>query len=116
VHTLGPAEQRAAYERYVVPETRRIFFQAALGMVKPHGPTRVRFDNPSRPPLLLIAGGDDHIIPPSLNLANYRRYRRSPARTDFKLFPGRTHAIILQPGWEEVARYAAEWLEQRAAE
>jgi pimeloyl-ACP methyl ester carboxylesterase len=112
VHTLGPAEQRAAYERYVVPETRRIFFQAAQGMVYTRGATRVAFANSSRPPLLLIAGSDDRIVPASLNLANYRRYRFSPARTDFKVFPGRTHAIILQPGWEEVAQYAAEWLER----
>jgi pimeloyl-ACP methyl ester carboxylesterase len=112
VHTLSPSDQRAAFERYAVPETGRIFFQAALGMAAPRGPTRVNFANPARPPLLLIAGGQDRIVPPSLNLANYRRYRFSPARTVFKEFAGFTHAIILQPGWEEVARYAAEWLEK----
>lgn len=111
VHTLAPAEQRAAYERYVVPETGRIFFQAALAMANPWGATRVTFRNPARAPLLLIAGERDHIIPPSLNLATYRRYRFSPAATSFREFPGRTHAIILQDGWDEVARFAAEWIE-----
>lgn len=110
VHTLSPADQRAAYDRLVVPEAGRIFFQAALALADPRSATRVDFRNPDRAPLLLIAGSDDRIIPPSLNRANWRKYRRSPARTDFKVFPGRTHAIIAQPGWEEVARYAAQWL------
>jgi hypothetical protein len=32
--------------------------------------------------------------------------------TAFKEFPGRGHFICGQHGWEEVADYAANWLEQ----
>jgi pimeloyl-ACP methyl ester carboxylesterase len=109
---IPEAVQRAAYERHVVPETRRIFFQAAESLFDPEGPMHVNYRNPDRAPLLLIAGSDDRIVPAVQNRSNYAKYLGSAARTDFKEFAGRTHWIIAQEGWEEVAGYAAAWLEQ----
>jgi hypothetical protein len=34
---------------------------------------------------------------------------RSEAITEYKQFPGRSHFIVGQEGWEEVADYALEW-------
>jgi hypothetical protein len=45
-----------------------------------------------------------------MNLANFRKYARSTAVTDHHQFPGRTHWTLRQPGWEEVADYALDWL------
>jgi dipeptidyl aminopeptidase/acylaminoacyl peptidase len=45
-----------------------------------------------------------------MNLANYRKYARSTSVTDYHAFPGRTHWIIGQPGWEEVADYVMDWI------
>jgi hypothetical protein len=36
-------------------------------------------------------------------------YRDSAAVTDFKGFPARSHYIIAEPGWREVADYALSW-------
>jgi alpha-beta hydrolase superfamily lysophospholipase len=101
VNTLPLEEQRAAYERYVVPESRRVpreSLTAKVDFKKPH------------PPLLLIAGSADNIIPASLNQANYAKYKLSPSVTDFKEFAGRTHFIIGQKGWEQVADFVLAWL------
>jgi pimeloyl-ACP methyl ester carboxylesterase len=100
-NTLSPGEQQAAYERYVVPESRRVPRESLI--------TRVDFRK-SHPPLLLIAGESDNIIPASLVKANHRRYKPSPSITDFKEFSGRTHMIIGQAGWEEIATYILAWL------
>ena len=43
---------------------------------------------------------------------NYRLYKKSKAITDYKEFPNRTHFILGQPGWEEVADYALDWATQ----
>jgi pimeloyl-ACP methyl ester carboxylesterase len=110
VNTLSPEKQRAAYDRQVVPETGRIFFQTALSLVNPGSPARVRFGNPARSPLLLIAGGSDHIVPAAINRANFRKYRRGSATTGFKEFQGRGHWIIAEDGWEEVAAFILGWL------
>jgi pimeloyl-ACP methyl ester carboxylesterase len=111
VHTLPAAEARDAYDRHVVPETGRIFFQGAVAPIDPRSPTRVNFANGTRAPLLLIAGEKDHVVPAVVNRRNYRAYGRSAARTDFREFPGRVHWIIAEDGWQEVAEHIAGWLD-----
>lgn len=110
VHTLPEAEARAAYEEHVIPETGRIFFQGLLAAVDSKSPTTVNFANGARAPLLLVAGSEDRIVPASVNRRNHRKYAGSGAVTDFVEFPGRTHWIIAQPGWEEVAGHVSGWL------
>ncbi|HLQ62047.1 MAG TPA: alpha/beta hydrolase [Candidatus Acidoferrales bacterium] len=110
VNGLAEAEQRAAYDRYVVPETGRIFFQS--GLQSPA--TGVNFKNSKRAPLLITAGGEDHIVPVSLNRSNFRRYAGSGAVTDFQEFPGLRHWVIAEPGWEEVAEHVTAWFERQA--
>ncbi|MFI5254907.1 MAG: alpha/beta hydrolase [Candidatus Limnocylindrales bacterium] len=114
VHSLPPEQQRAAYDTHVTPETGRVFFEAALADLLRHGPTRVDFGNARRAPLLIIAGADDRIVPARVVRRNHRKYRAAGTVTDFREFPGRTHWIIAQDGWEEVAGFAAGWLEAHA--
>jgi pimeloyl-ACP methyl ester carboxylesterase len=116
-NTMSEADAYAAYERYAVPGPGRPVFQAALANLRPWAdPTAVNFHNADRAPLLLIAGADDQQIPPSVVRDNDRKYRRSEAVTDFKEFAGRSHLIIAQQGWEEVAAYALSWARAKAAE
>ena len=103
VNTLPPAFQRAAYDRYVVPESRRVPLQSLTGVAG------IDFKRP-HPPLLLTAGSIDHIIPASLNRSNYARYKQSPSVTDFKEFAGRTHFLIGQDGWQAIADFVLAWL------
>ncbi len=112
VHTLPEAEQRAAYETHVVPETGRIFFQDGFSMLAPSSPVRVNFQNQERAPLLIIAGTNDLIVPQAVVKATYRKYSRSQVKTDLLTFENRTHWIIAQPGWEEVAAAITLWLKQ----
>jgi pimeloyl-ACP methyl ester carboxylesterase len=106
VNTLPLEEQRAAYERYLVPESRRVPTQSLTAA------GRVDFKK-SHPPLLITAGEKDHIVPASLNRTNYRKYQGSSV-TEFKEFPGRDHFLIGERGWEEVADYSLSWLEKVA--
>jgi pimeloyl-ACP methyl ester carboxylesterase len=104
VNTLPLAEQRAAYDRYVVPESRRIPRESLTA--------KIDFKN-THSPLLLIAGSADNLIPASLNRSNHAKYRKSHSVTDFKEFQGRTHFIVGQKGWEEVADYVLGWVNDR---
>lgn len=109
VNAMPLEDQREAYDREVVPESRALA-RGALGSAG-----RVDFSR-DRAPLLLIAGSNDHIMPTSLIRANFERYRASSAVTAFREFPGRNHYIIGQPGWEEVADFALEWALKHAEE
>ena len=102
-NTLPLEEQRAAYNRYLVPESRGVP-TSSLGAAG-----RVDFARPRRP-LLITAGQKDHIIPASLSRANFAKYK-GPSVTDFIEFANRDHFLIGARGWEEVADYSLAWLE-----
>jgi pimeloyl-ACP methyl ester carboxylesterase len=108
-NTLTAGESREVYDRYHVPAASNVLFEGALASFNPMSPTKVDFANPNRAPLLFIAGGADHLIPPSVNRENARKYRRSGALTAYREFPGRSHYTVGQPGWEEIADYALSW-------
>jgi pimeloyl-ACP methyl ester carboxylesterase len=107
-NTLSEAEVREAYESIAIPASGRAIFQAALANFMAKAPTFIDFHNAKRAPLLLIGGEKDVIMPSALNRKNFRKYRSS-AITEFKEFPGRSHYIIAETGWEEVAEYALSW-------
>ncbi|BCG57028.1 alpha/beta hydrolase [Paenibacillus sp. URB8-2] len=114
VNTLSRAEQERAYREHVVPETTRIFFQGAVAPFASSSPFKVDFNNGSRGPLLMIAGEVDRIVPASLVRKNYGLYnQQSGAVTEYKEFSGRSHWIIAQPGWEEVADFIDHWLKKQ---
>jgi pimeloyl-ACP methyl ester carboxylesterase len=103
VNDMPLEEQRTAFERYVVPESRRVPAESLF--------VRVDFQK-SGAPLLLIAGSIDHIIPASLNRTNFSRYKRNNSITAFKEFAGRNHFIIGQKNWKEVADYISGWIKE----
>jgi pimeloyl-ACP methyl ester carboxylesterase len=105
VNDLPEAVQRSAYQTYVVPESRNVP-RSSTGKAG-----KIDFGREHNP-LLIIAGGNDHIIPPSLNVSNYNKYKKTKSRTDFREFPGRTHFTIGQEGWQEIAEYIYDWIEQ----
>ena len=101
VNNMPMAQQRAAFDRYVVPESRRVpreSLTAWIDFKKPHAP------------LLFIAGSEDHIIPASLNRTNYKKYRDPSSEVAFEEFAGRNHFIIGQDHWQEVAQYVDAWI------
>ena len=98
-------ETKIEYDKFVVPESRNVPRSStgkdgSIDFRKPHVP------------LLMIAGEKDHIIPSSLNLKNFNAYKDKNSITDFKEFPGRTHYICGQKGWEEVAEYIRVWIDK----
>jgi pimeloyl-ACP methyl ester carboxylesterase len=115
VHTMRLDEARAISEAQIVPDSGRPFFQDAFSTFDRGSPARVDFANPHRAPLLFIAGEADRAMPAALGRRMFRAYRVSPARTEFRTFPGRTHWIIAQDGWDEVARACIDWIESLRA-
>jgi pimeloyl-ACP methyl ester carboxylesterase len=110
VNTFSPEDAAVAYERYAVPETGQIFYEAGFANFHLHPPTAVDFKNAERAPLLIVGADQDHTVPASLSKAQYKRYERSPARTDYVEFAGRPHLHMTAPDWEEVAAGIDSWL------
>jgi len=114
-NTLSAEDSLKAYERYHIPAPGRWVWDGILANLTPgHQETWVDYENADRAPLLFIAGGADHIMPPSVNKANFERYEKSRAHTDYYEFAGRDHFTCGAPGWEAVADYALTWAVEHA--
>ena len=106
---LSVEESAPLYERYYVPAAGRVLFEGAGANFNAKSATKVDFHKADRAPLLFIAGGLDHVSPPSLNKANAKKYDGSTTVTAYREFAGRSHFILGQEGWEDVADHALTW-------
>ncbi len=102
-NTMTLEQTRDIYDRLVVYESRNIprsgtKADGAIDFTRPHAP------------LLFIAGEADTIIPHSLVEKNMKAYTDAASVKDWKLFPGKTHFICGQDGWEEVAQFVVDWI------
>jgi len=98
-NTMTRDESDAAYDLYVVPESRNVPRTTLT--------TQARVDfSRDHVPLLLMAGETDHLTPAAMVRRNARRYE---LMVDVREFPGRSHFICNQDGWEEVADAAFDF-------
>jgi pimeloyl-ACP methyl ester carboxylesterase len=110
VNTFSPDAAAAAYDRYAVPETGQIFYEGGFANFHLHPPTEVHFKNAERAPLLIVGADEDNTVPASVAKAQYKKYEKSPAKTDYLEFEGRPHFHMIASDWEEVAAAVDNWL------
>lgn len=107
---LTRAESDREWEASAVNSVNRVFFEGVLSLPNASsGITRVDFTKADRAPLLLMSGSIDHVAPPAIQKASLKKYATGTALVERVEFPGRTHRIVSQNGWEEVADYALDW-------
>ncbi|MEO8261878.1 MAG: alpha/beta hydrolase [Pseudolysinimonas sp.] len=99
-NTMTRDESDAAYDLYVVPESRNVP-RTTLTTTQ----ARVDFSR-DHVPLLLMAGDSDHLTPAAMIRRNAKRYE---LMVDVQEFAGRSHFICNQDGWEEVADAAFDF-------
>jgi pimeloyl-ACP methyl ester carboxylesterase len=109
-NTFSDEESLALYERYHIPASGQIFWGSALANIHPgEDDNHVNYDNPNRAPLLFIAGGEDHLMPPSIQRSNAKHYKAPGLVTEVKEYPGFAHLLPAQVGWEAIADEALTW-------
>lgn len=110
-NTFPDEPAKAAYERYAVPGARNILFSVPYSHIRSSTPIKVDWKKPGRAPILFIAGGQDHVVPASVNWSNYRKYvKENPsAITAIREYPTRSHFTAAEEGWEAIADFALDW-------
>jgi pimeloyl-ACP methyl ester carboxylesterase len=110
VNTFPPEAAAAAYERYAVPETGQIFYEAGFANFRLHPPTEVHFKNEQRAPLLIVGATEDKTVPASVSKKQYEKYEKADVQTDYLEFEGRPHLMMVAEGWEEIAAAIESWI------
>lgn len=109
---LSRAESDRLWEEFAVNSYNRVFFEGvAAAFNEKGGVTHVDYARADRAPLYVITGEIDRVVPPAIGRAIVRKYRStgSPAVVDYREYPGRTHRLVSQEGWEEIADEALTW-------
>jgi pimeloyl-ACP methyl ester carboxylesterase len=104
-NTMSKAQTHQVFDSLVVPESRNI----PRSSTKAEG--KIDFSLPHAP-LLFIAGEKDHIVPAALNKKNFSAYQDPNSKTNFKLFPNRSHFVCGQENWQELADFIHNWITQ----
>lgn len=110
-NTFPPEAASEAYDKYAVPGSRNVLFTGVNAQLNPKTALQVDWEKRDRAPLLFVGGGQDHVVPASVNRVTYDKYvKRNPsAITAYKEYPARCHGTAFEPGWEEVADFVLDW-------
>lgn len=106
-NTMTRADSDAAFEKYALSESRNVLRDCMGDLGK------IDVDRPHIP-FLFIGAEEDQIIPAHLVERNAAAYTDRSSRSDYMEFTGRGHFICGEPGWQDVATYIANWLEEAA--
>jgi len=108
-NNLRVADAKPIYDRYAIPVSGRMIFEAGFANFTPNSPLTLDF-TADRAPLLFVSGGNDHAVPPAVQRENYKKHvKKSPGVTAYKFFEGRDHFTCGEAGWEAVADLALDW-------
>jgi pimeloyl-ACP methyl ester carboxylesterase len=112
-NALDEAEARHLYETHHVPAAGAPLFQAAFANFNPFGgETAVDAKNPERGPMLIIAGEEDHTVPPAISHASYKIQSKNAGTTEEIVIPGRGHSLTIDSGWRAVADEALAFVQR----
>lgn len=109
-NVLDATEAKELYERYAVPGSGRVLFQAAAANINPATEASFDFRSEHRCPLLIIAGGEDNTAPWAIATANYKLQQRNKSNTEIHKIPGRGHSLTIDSGWQDIAEITLEFL------
>jgi non-heme chloroperoxidase len=100
-NAVSEDEAKQLYETYSVPTAGKPLFQVVTANRNPWTEAKVDTDNPDRG--LIIAGEQDHTVPPAVATASYKQQQDNPGVTEIVEIKNRGHALTIDSGWREVA-------------
>jgi pimeloyl-ACP methyl ester carboxylesterase len=109
-NAVSEEESNRLYDEYSVAGSAVPLFQAAVANFNPVSETKVDNKNPERGPLLIISGEKDNTVPWAIANATYKRQTKNPNVTEIVEIPGRGHSLVVDNGWNEVAKTALDFL------
>jgi non-heme chloroperoxidase len=113
-NAVSEDEAKQLYESCSVPGPGKPLFQAATANLNPWTEVKVDHENPDRGPMLIIAGEQDHTVPPAIVKASFEKEQKNQAVTEYLEMEGRGHALTIDSGWRDVADTALAFVQRFA--
>lgn len=112
-HTFNTTDPHEGAERHAafVHDSGRALFEMGLPWLDAAKATAID-PRVVTVPLLFVAAEKDRLTPPGVVRRVSQRFNHV---ADYAEYPGQGHWVLGQPGWERIAKDAAEWLEGKAA-
>jgi non-heme chloroperoxidase len=107
MNLLTEKEQKRLYDRYVY-ESGRAAWEIGFWFLDRKGAAKVDASRVTCP-VLVIAGAQDRIMPASVVRKTARKYK---AVATYRELPNHAHWLIVESGWQEIAEYISDWLNQ----
>jgi pimeloyl-ACP methyl ester carboxylesterase len=107
LHLLPIEEQKKTFERFVY-ESGRAASEIGFWLFDRRKAAAVDGSKVTCP-VLVIGAAEDRITPVSVVRQVAEKYQRMAT---YKEFAGHAHWVVGEPGWEEIAGYINEWLNQ----
>jgi len=110
MNLLTPEEQKRLFDRYVY-DSGRAACEIGFWFFDPQKAAKVD-ESRVTCPVLVIAGAQDRIMPASVVQKVANKYK---AVSTYQELPNHAHWLIVEPDWQEIAEYIADWLKQMLA-
>ena len=107
LHLMPAEEHQAIYDKFGY-ESGRAGWEIGLWFFDSKGASRID-ESQVTCPVLVIAGAEDRMTPASVVRKVARKYK---AVATYKEFRHHAHWVVGEPGWEAIAEYIADWLDQ----
>lgn len=107
MHLLSDSEKKVYYDRLVY-ESGRAAKEIGFWLFDLKGAAKVD-ESKVTCPVLVISGAEDRITPPSVVRKVAKKYKNV---STYKEFENHAHLVIVEPGWEDIADFVSDWLNQ----
>jgi pimeloyl-ACP methyl ester carboxylesterase len=107
LNMLQPDEQRATYDLFV-HESGKAAAEIGFWIFDQERASSVD-ENEVKCPVLVVAGAEDRITPPTVVRKVARKYGPT---TQYAEAEGHGHWLMAEPGWQQVAETVADWLDR----
>ena len=106
--SIAPAAQRSVFDRFG-PESGRALFELFFWMFDKERATQVDAQRVTCP-VLVVNGSQDKVVSAATGRQIARLYGE---RATFHEAPGHGHFLLLEEGWQQLARHSADWIAER---
>lgn len=106
LHLLPADEQKKTHEKFGY-ESGRAASEMGYWFFDSSGASKVN-ESEVTCPVLVISGGQDRITPAWVVRQVAKKYA---GVSTYKEFENHAHWVVAEPGWQEIAEYVADWLE-----